>query len=148
MIEVTTYIVSKGELLNLDEVSGMIDEGVVRLVVNGRDIIDLSWVDSIVEFWAYFVNSLEALSEHGHSSLYFPSQPIDIQFKIEQERVYVECFGNKGSEKSLIFLRTVISECEKFFVTLSESNGSKKDICDFYLDKLSKLRKQELHGHP
>lgn len=94
--------------------------GAIELIVDGVQIISVAEWDLVDQLWAYIANMIEELPKSGHTSTYFPDQPVELGFRrTSPGRLLVFCKVNGNLRQVSVdeaeFMAAIRSAGEVFF---------------------------------
>ncbi|MNW44673.1 hypothetical protein D3C74_219120 [compost metagenome] len=108
----------------LDAIDERYVEGALTIKYENLEILDFELWDLIGSLWAYLLNAVEELLEHGKGECYYPDQPIKLELTSVGNGFLhlVIGEGKYGSYKipKDTFLNTFLNEAEHFFGRFNE----------------------------
>lgn len=99
-------------------------EGAIEIVADGVEIVGQREWDYVDQLWSYLADALERLRADGVASIYYPDQPIRIDFSVQGSRVLISSTGG-GNARRVSVNRTEFDEVfnaagRRFFDRISE----------------------------
>lgn len=124
MIEIRTYIKSGDEFYDVFTFEGPLDDvdyidGALELTINGVNLINKEMYDYIDQLWAYISEGLVNLFNGKSYKVFFPDQPIEIEFlPIKNDGVLISIYNNKIFYNKNDFLNVMSKHAKSFFERL------------------------------
>ena len=131
MVEVETFLrLGDGSFVPITDCDDSPDdsdyiEGAIALSIDGYPVIGVQEWDYVDQLWTYVSEMVRVMLQVGVSSIYFPDQPIKLEFKRQGNRVLIS--------------REIGSSLKKFSVPEADLLNELRSAGKIFFERMSKL---------
>lgn len=126
MTMVRTYFRIDDDFVPIEEFTGSLPnkdyiEGAIVCSISGRELFQLKHYDLIDQLWAYIVDGLSKLRDGKDFDVFFPDQPLRLQFKLISPNCVEVLIGNETKKVDYDAFRSTLKDgALAFFAKMKE----------------------------